>query len=110
MQVVALATASYSVFVSGSCSILSVPQSSMAGTICNVDANRTPLEAMFEKRFDNDWTRAREDQLLSEAVKKAAVPDHDLFNLVHTAQHESLAEDALRLTEGDVLRIARRKA
>ena len=110
MQVAALAAASYSVVVSGSCTFLSVPQSSVVGTISNVDANRSPLEAMFEKRFSDDWTRATEDKLLSEAVKKAVAPDHDLFNLVHTAQHESLSESAPRLTEENILNLSRRKA
>jgi len=64
----------------------------------------------FGTRFNDQWTRTQEDKLLAEAVKKSASSDRDFLNLIHTAQHESLSEDAPRLTEGDIRKLTRRKA
>lgn len=110
MKVAALAAVSYSVVtVSGSSRVLTVPNAAAVEVTCNVDVGRPPLEALFAGRFDNSWTRATEDRLLSEAVKKPPVPDRDFLNLAHTAQHETVSEDAPRLSEGDILKITRRK-
>lgn len=109
MRVAALAAVSYSVAVCGSSDVLVVSHE-VAHAACNVDADRPPLEALFETRFNDQWTRTQEDDLLAEAVKKSASSDRDFLNLVHTAQHESLSEDAPRLTEGDIRKLTRRKA
>ena len=106
MRVVALAAASYSLCVSGSAVL---PEVDGVQITCNVDEGRSPLEAMFASRFDDKWTREKEDQILSEAVKKPVVSDRDQFNLVHTAQHETVSEDARRLSEEEILKLARRK-
>jgi len=74
-----------------------------------VDEGRSPLEALFASRFDDNWTREKEDQLLSEAVKKPVVSDRDFFNLVHAAQHETVSGDARRLSEEEILKLTRRK-
>jgi len=111
MRVAAFAAISYSVIACGTAKFLTLPQSATTA-VCNVDTNRPPLEALFGGRFNDEWTQAREDQLLSEAVKKSAssVGDQDFFNLVHTAQQESISEDIPRLTEKEIRKVTRRKA
>ena len=110
VQVVALAAISYNISVVGSCKVLTLPKVGSSQMTCNVDPNTPPLEGLFKGRFGDNWTPAMENALLSEAVKKAAAPDRDFFNLVHTAQHESLSEEAPRLTERDILKVTRHKA
>ena len=101
---------SYSVVtVSGRSTVLTVPSVAAVEVACNVDLGRPPLEALFAGRFSDSWTRAKEDELLSEAVKKPPAPDRDFLNLAHTAQHETVSEDAPRLSEGDIWKITRRK-
>jgi hypothetical protein len=110
MKVAALAAVSYCVVtVSGSSRVLTVPSVAAVEVICNVDVGRPPLESLFARRFSDSWSREKEDQLLSEAVKKPPVPDRDFINLAHTAQHETVSEDAPRLSEGEILKITRRK-
>ena len=106
MRVVALAAASYSLCVCGSAVLPGVDGVQIT---CNVDEGRSPLEALFASRFDGRWTREQEDQLLSEALKKPVVSDRDRFNLVHTAQHETVSGDAPRLSEEEILKLTRRK-
>jgi len=110
IKVAALAAVSYCVVtVSGSSRTLTVPSVASVEVTCNVDVGRPPLEVLFAERFSDSWTREKEDELLGEAVKKPSVPDRDFFNLAHTAQHETVSEDAPRLSDGDILRITRRK-
>lgn len=110
MKVAALAAVSYCVVtVSGSSRVLTVPSFGAVEVTCNVDVGRPPLESLFSGRFSESWTHAKEDQLLSDAVKKPSVPDRDFLNLAHTAQHETVSEDAPRLSEGDIRRITRPK-
>jgi hypothetical protein len=110
MRVAALAMVSYSVvIVSGSSRALTIPHPAALEVIGNVDVDRPPMESLFAGRFNDAWTQSVEDQLLSEAVKKPSVPDRDFLNLAHTAQHETISEDVPRLSEGDILKITRRK-
>jgi len=110
MKVAALAAVGYCVVtVSGSTHVLTLPNVASVEVTSNVDVGRSPLESLFARRFKDGWTRETEDQLLSEVVKKPAVPDRDFLNLAQTAQHESVSEDAIRLSESDILRITRRK-
>jgi hypothetical protein len=109
IQVVALTAACYSVAVCGSSTVLTVPEVAGAEIACNVDVDRPPLEAIFAGRFTDNWTHEGEDRLLSEAVKKPAAPDRDFLNLAHTAQNETVSENAPRLSEEEILRLTRRK-
>ena len=92
IQVAAFAAISYSVMVSGNADILTISQPTNQ-TACNVDTARPPLEALFGGRFDDRWTRAREEELLAKAVKKSASSTNkqDFFNFVHTSQHETVS-------------------
>ena len=110
MKVAALAAVGYCVVtVSGSSHVLTLPSVANVEVTSNVDVGRSPLEALFAGRFKDGWTREAEEQLLHEAVKKPAAPDRDFLNLAQTAQHETVSEDAPRLSESDILRITRRK-
>lgn len=110
MKVAALAVVSYCVVtVSGSSKVLTIPSVADVEVTSNVDVGRPPLESLFAGRFSDGWTYETEDRLLSKAVKKPSVPDRDFINLAHTAQHETVSEDAPRLSEMDILRITRRK-
>jgi hypothetical protein len=109
MQVAALTAACYSVAVCGSSTVLTVPKVADVDVVCNVDVDRSPLEALFAGRFTDNWTREKEDQLLGEAVKKPPAADRDFRNLAHTAQHETVSENAPRLSEEDILKLSRRK-
>jgi len=108
MQVAALAAVTYSVIVCGSSNMVGLPQN-VATSAVNVDPARTPLDEVFRDRFNVDWTKEIEGSLLLEAAKKGVAPERDVYNFVHTAQHESLAPDLRRLTEEEVSKLARRK-
>jgi hypothetical protein len=110
VQIAALTAISYSVAVSGTSTEIKIAQPLTQSAGANVQADRPPLETVFRDRFNNEWTQAQEDELLAMALKKGASPERDLFNLVHTAQHESVSDELPRLTEGDVLKLPRRKA
>jgi hypothetical protein len=110
MTVAALAAVSYSVVtVSGSSTVLTVPRVAAVEVACNVDVEKPPLEALFAGRFNDSWTRAKEDEVLREAARKPPVPERDFLNLAHTAQHEAVSDDAPRLSDGEILKITRRK-
>ena len=110
IQIAAMAAVSYSVAVAGSSQVLTIPHEAVRA-VSNVDATRPPLEAVFGGRFNDQWTKEKEDALLTEAVKKSAASteDESFRNFIHTAQHETLDKNAPRLSAEEIKRL-RRKA
>ena len=109
IRVAALTALSYTVAVAGSASVLTIRQSEVQ-TVSNIDEHRPPLDVLFGNRFDNAWTRGREDELLNEAAKKSSgARDRDFLNLVHSIQQESLSEDVPRLADEEISKLIRRK-